>query len=376
MAWVKEIRADEQVDYRLSRQAGCGVVDSTGREVEGAEDRPVDYRLESDVDGVLVWIGSGLDAVGLKAGTVMTPQGEAAARRLMKGCHPETGARLITTKTSVTADEKATLTVAPLLRAIEEKAAEEGVEASALLDGKPKQQRVLAQQQRMVNRRGEGQRLHVETVHKLARATGVDLVAVYGEDAVASAWANKDLRIDTRVRGWDLVLDLTKSDSTLDGLLPDLDEKTYREIVHQAKDETLRMAEQLIGYAVGSEDGEPVRIATGGLLGWSVEHRASRPMGDGQPGDPHLHLHVVIANMALCEDGKWRSIANSGSDLYRHAAVLDAVFKGRVRELTYERFGVRRVQSETTRAWEIEGIPEQLRDAFQSARGPGERARR
>ncbi|WP_010361222.1 MobF family relaxase, partial [Streptomyces acidiscabies] len=353
-----------KVDYRLSRQAGCGVVDSTGREIEGTEDRPVTYRLESDADGVLVWIGSGLDAVGLTAGTVMTPEGEAAARRLMKGCHPETGARLITTKTSVTADEKATLTVAPLLRAIEAKAAEEGVEASALLDGKPKQQRVLAQQQRMVNRRGEGQRLHVETVHKLARATGIDLDAVYGKKTVEDAWANKDLRIDTRVRGWDLVLDLSKSDSTLDGLLPDLGEKTYREIVHQAKDETLRMAEQLVGYAVGSEDGEPVRIATGGLLGWSVEHRASRPMGDGQPGDPHLHLHVVIANMALCEDGKWRSIANSGTDLYRHAAVLDATFKARVRQLTHERFGVRRVQSETTRAWEIEGIPEQLRDAF------------
>ncbi|MFF9638735.1 MobF family relaxase [Streptomyces bacillaris] len=368
MAWVKEIRADEQVDYRLSRQAGCGVVDSTGREVEGGEDKQVAYRLESDVDGVLVWVGSGLDGVGLKAGTVMTADGEAAARRLMKGCHPATGARLITTKTSVTADEKATLTVAPLLRAIEEKAAEDGVEASALLEGKPKQQRLLAQQRRMVNRKGEGQRLHVETVQKLARATGIDLDAVYGKEAVKHAWANKDLRNDTRVRGWDLVLDLTKSDSTLDGLLPDLEERTYREIVHQAKDETLRMAEQLVGYAVGSEDGEPVRIATGGLLGWSVEHRAARPMGDGQPGDPHLHLHVVIANMARCEDGKWRSIANSGKDLYRHAAVLDSVFKGRVRQLTYERFGVRRVQSETTRAWEIEGIPEQLRDAF-SRRG-------
>ncbi|MGW1037854.1 MobF family relaxase [Streptomyces antibioticus] len=365
MAWVKDIRADEQVDYRLSRQAGCGVVDSTGREIEGA-DRAVDYRLEGD--GVLVWIGSGLEDVGLKAGTVMTPEGEAAARRLMKGCHPETGARLITTKTSVTADEKATLTVAPLLRAIDAKAAEEGVEASALLDGKVKQQRVLAQQRRMVNWKGEGQRLHVETVHKLARATGIDLAAVYGEETVAAAWANKDLRIDTRVRGWDLVLDLSKSDSTLDGLLPDLDDAAFREIVHQAKDETLRMAEQLVGYAVGSDDGEPVRIATGGLLGWSVEHRAARPMGDGQPGDPHLHLHVVIANMARCEDGRWRSIANSGTDLYRHAAVLDSVFKARVRQLTHERFGVRRVQSETTRAWEIEGIPEQLRDAF-SRRG-------
>ncbi|MDX3025369.1 MobF family relaxase [Streptomyces acidiscabies] len=364
MAWVTEINADEQVDYRLRRQAGCGVVAGDGRQVEAGEDDQVDYRLESDADGVLVWFGSGLDAVGLKAGTVLDADGEAAARHLMKGCHPQTGARLITTKTSVRADERATLTVAPLLRAIEAKAAEEGVEPDDLLEEKPKQLAKFKQQQRMVKRRGEAQRLHVDTVHKLARAAGVDLAAVYGEDAVAAAWENKDLRVDSRVRGWDLVLDLTKSDSTLDALLPDLDEQTFRELVHQAKDDTLRVAEQLIGYAVGSEDGEPVRIATGGLLGWSVEHRAARPMGDGQPGDPHLHLHVVIANMALCEDGKWRSIANSGSDLYRHAAVLDAVFKARVRQLAHERFGVRRLQSATTRAWEIEGIPQQLRDHF------------
>ncbi|MFH8620147.1 MobF family relaxase [Streptomyces sp. NPDC017979] len=368
MAWVTEINADEQVDYRLGRQAGCGVVDGAGRQAEAGQDDQVDYRLESDADGVLVWVGSGLDTVGLKSGTVMTVEGEATARRLMKGCHPTTGARLITTKTSVRADEKATLSVAPLLRAIKAKAATEGVEPAALLEGKAKQQKVLAQQQRMVNRKGEAQRLHIETVHKLARATGIDLDAVYGKEAVASAWGHKDLRVDSRVRGWDLVLDLPKSDSTLDALLPELDERAYRELVHEAKDETLRVAEQLIGYAVGSEDGEPVRIATSGLLGWSVEHRASRPMGDGQPGDPHLHLHVVIANMALCEDGKWRSIANSGRDLYRHAAVLDAVFKARVRELAHERFGVRRVQAETTRAWEVEGVPEQLRDSF-SRRG-------
>lgn len=166
------------------------------------------------------------------------------------------------------------------------------------------------------------------------------------------------------MRGWDLVLDLPKSVSLLAGLMSETDEREYRALVHQAKTETLAALENWIGYAVGSEDGQPVRLATGGLLGWSVEHRAARPMGDGQPGDPHLHLHVVIANMARCEDGKWRSIANSGKDLYRHASAADAFFKARVRHLTRERFGVRRTQAETTRAWEVKAIPEQLRDVF------------
>ncbi|NYV73533.1 hypothetical protein [Streptomyces sp. UH6] len=47
-------------------------------------------------------------------------------------------------------------------------------------------------------------------MHKLARAVGVDLAAVYGESELASAWEHKDLRVDGRVRGLDLVLDLPK----------------------------------------------------------------------------------------------------------------------------------------------------------------------
>ncbi|WSB58644.1 relaxase domain-containing protein (plasmid) [Streptomyces cellulosae] len=360
---MTEISADEQVTYRLGRQARCGVVDGAGTHLEAADDRAVGYRLEG-ADGVLVWVGSGLDGVGLTAGTPLTEEGEAAARRLMSGCHPETGARLVTGRTSVRADSRATLTVAPLLRAIEEAAAARGVDPEDLLEGKPKQLAKLKQQQRVVAKKGEAQRLHVETVHKLARAAGVDLADVYGESELASAWEHKDLRIDSRVRGWDLVLDLPKSDSLLAGLMSETDEREYRVLVHQARTETLRALEGWIGYAVGSEDGEPVRLATGGLLGWSVEHRAARPMGDGQPGDTHLHQHVVIANMAHCEDGKWRSIANSGKDLYRHASAADAFFKARVRALTAQRFGVRRTQAETTRAWEVDGIPEELRDAY------------
>ncbi|WP_151775758.1 relaxase domain-containing protein [Streptomyces abyssomicinicus] len=73
---------------------------------------------------------------------------------------------------------------------------------------------------------------------------------------------------------------------------------------------------------------------------------------------------LALGVLARCEDGKWRSNANSGKDLYRHASAADAFFKARVRALTAQRFGVRRTQAETTRAWEGDGIPEQLRDTF------------
>ena len=350
MAWLTKITADEQVDYRLREQAGCSVVEASAEQTvvrEGAVDEQVDYRLQG---AALVWMGTGLQAVGLTEGQVLDEDGKDAARRLMTGCHPETGARLIRTQTSVRAHEKAKLTTARLIEAIESTAEERGVEPAALLEGKPKQQKVLAQQQRMVHRFGEMHRMQVTTLHKLARAAGLSLDEVYGERELADAREHADVRVDDRVRGWDLVLDLPKSDSVLQGLMADLEERELRGLVHQAKRETFAQLESWVGYAVGSEEGRPVPIATGGLMGWSVEHQAARPMGDGQPGDPHLHLHVTIPNLALCEDGQWRSIANSGQDLHRHAAAADALFKARVRALTYARFGVRREQTEKTGA--------------------------
>lgn|GEM_PF-557613 len=361
MAWLTEIKADEQVEYRLRDQAGCGVVASDELTLP-VVDGPVAYRLRPEGDGTLVWIGSGLEAVGLVAGARMDDEAKDAARRLMNGCHPATGARLV--PSSARAHPDAQLTVVRLLEAIDAAAATAGVEPEQLLEGKPKQQRALATQRRMVNRRGEAHRLLVGPLHKLARAAGIDLADVYGEAELAAARENADRRLDDRVRGWDLVLDLPKTDSVLQGLMDEGGQRVFRDLVDQAKRETIAQLEEWAGYAVGSQDGQPVRLATGGLLAWSVEHLSARPMPDGQPGDPHLHLHVTIANIALCEDGKWRSIANSGRDLHRHAAAADAFFKARVRALTQERFGVRREYRPEARAWEVAGVPDQVREAF------------
>ncbi|ASR00802.1 hypothetical protein CGL27_48970 (plasmid) [Streptomyces sp. 11-1-2] len=368
MAWVTAIRDDEQVEYRLREQAGCSVV-AADDVVQEVADPALEYRLREETDSPLVWMGSGLAAVGLTAGAVLDEEGKQAARQLMSGCHPETGARLIRTQTSARAHPLAKLTTARLVEAIEAAAEERGVAAADLLEGKPKQQAVLAQQQRMVHRQGDRHRMQVGTLHKLARAAGLSLDDVYGERELAEAREHADARVDDRVRGWDLMLDLPKSDSVLPGLMSEADAREYRDLVHQAKVDTIRQVERWVGYAVGSEDGQPVRLATGGLLAWSVEHQSARPMGDGMPGDPHLHLHITIANMGLCEDGQWRSIANSGQDLHRHAAPADAYFKARVRALTHARFGVRRQQAERTGAWEVDGIGEPVRDLFSRRHG-------
>ncbi|MFM9815632.1 MobF family relaxase [Streptomyces scabiei] len=368
MAWVTKITVDEQVEYRLKEQAGCAVVESDAEKTvvldDSSEDQAVDYRLRTEAGSALIWMGSGLEAVGLVEGAELDDEGKESARRLMNGCHPETGARLIKSRTSVRAHGLAQLTTARLVEAIEKAAEEKGVEPAELFKGKPKQERVFETQQRNVHRFGEMHRMQVTTLHKLARAAGISLDDVYGETELAIAWEHKDRRVDDRVRGWDVVLDLPKSDSVVEALMDLIPAEQLRLLVHEAKRDTFRQMERWAGYAVGSEDGEPVRLAVGGLLAWSVEHQSARPVRAGEPGDPHFHLHVTVANIGLCEDGEWRSIANSGKDLHRHASAADAYFKARVRALTFEHFGIQRERNERTGAWEVVGIPEQVRDHF------------
>ncbi|ASR00834.1 relaxase domain-containing protein [Streptomyces sp. 11-1-2] len=229
---------------------------------------------------------------------------------------------------------------------------------------------MLAQQQRMVHRQGDRHRMQVGTLHKLARAAGLSLDDVYGERELAEAREHADARVDDRVRGWDLMLDLPKSDSVLPGLMSEADAREYRDLVHQAKVDTIRQVERL-GRVRGRLRG---RTAGPARDRWSAGVVVGAPVGtsDGRwgcPGDPHLHLHITIANMGLCEDGQWRSIANSGQDLHRHAAPADAYFKARVRALTHARFGVRRQQAERTGAWEVDGIGEPVRDLFSRRHG-------
>ncbi|WP_149552823.1 MobF family relaxase [Streptomyces marokkonensis] len=317
--------------------------------------------MDAAEDGTLVWIGEGLTDVGQTTGTFLDEEGRQPARALSKGVHPLTGEQLV--RPELRAHPRAKLTGARLVEAVEAAAEVAGCEPAGLFTGKPKQAKKWATLARIVRQKGERHQLQVDSLHRLARAAGLALEDIYDAGRLAEARAHEGERVSIRIRAYDLVADLPKSDSTLWALLAGRHEKEFRALVHQAKREAFAQLEQWIGYGLAGEDGELRRIATGGLLGWSVEHQSARPVDD-TPGDPHLHVHIVIVNMARCEDGQWRAIANGGMDLYRHAKAFDALFKARVRALTHARFGVVRARSPRTGAWEIEGIPESLRDHY------------
>lgn len=346
MAWVTTIGPDAaQVEYRL--EGGCGC------------DAQAEYRLGAGAD--LEWIGRGLPDVGLAAGD---PVDKGAARLLMDGRDPRTGERLVAAKVAV--DPRGKLGARVLVDAIHLQAVERGVPVAELLGGDDRLVKRFARLERGVRREGETHRVPVVDAERLADVAGIDVADLYEEGHLVEARAHAGARVRVGNRGYDMTLDLPKSYSALFGLAAPGVAAELRATYLEAARETVAALEDWAVYAMAGHHGDgqsAQRVATAGALGWMAVHESARPVA-GEAGDPHLHVHVTLANMALCADGEWRTVGAGGRDIHRHAHAADALLKARLRQLTNERFGMRWERSETTGAWEVAGVPLELRVAM------------
>ncbi|WP_214107270.1 MobF family relaxase [Acrocarpospora catenulata] len=381
MAWVSVIGpSQEQVEYRLQEGAGCGhQVRDPDRHAElapGAEhdhpdvrpDGQVAYRLAGDRG--LMWIGQGLHEVGITPLTTLTPGQHDAARAIMDGADPRDGQVLLAPKQAV--DPRAKLGAAPLLEALEEAAVLRGLTggAAALLADHPALVKRAARLARGVARQGEAHRLPIRDAERLAVAAGIDLADLYPADELALARRWRDAMVRVGNRGYDLTLDVTKSLSGLHGLatlsaprFAAAIKKTFAEAVI----ETVAAVEQWAAYGQRGHQGDgqlAKRAESTGLLGWVMWHDTARPVGDAAP-DPHLHAHVVIANLVRGrEDGKWSAIGAGGRDIYRHAHAADALLKARLRRELTQTWGITWARDPDTGAWELQAIPAHVRALF------------
>ena len=76
-------------------------------------------------------------------------------------------------------------------------------------------------------------------------------------------------------------------------------------------------------------EGGTRRVTTGNMVAAHFEHLAARPSRTGQRHgvgtDPHMHPHVVIANLTRRDDGAWRG--GEILDVYRSQAFATAVYR-------------------------------------------------
>ena len=101
------------------------------------------------------------------------------------------------------------------------------------------------------------------------------------------------------------------------------------------------------------------QVATSGLVAAAFRHRTSRA------GDPQLHSHVLIANMARGADGWWGAL--DGRLLYWHQRTAGFLYQAHLRAELTQRLGVQWHTPARGMA-EIEGFPTRVLRAFSARR--------
>ncbi len=134
------------------------------------------------------------------------------------------------------------------------------------------------------------------------------------------------------VAAYDLVLSAPKSVSVLFGVA---DAGVARAVL-EAHDHAVAAA---VGYierravAVRRTAGaERTLLPASGVIAAGFSHSASRAR------DPHLHTHVVVANMAHGEDGRWTAI--DGRGLFAHAPAAGRLYEAHLRHELSDRLAV------------------------------------
>ncbi|MEX2626509.1 MAG: MobF family relaxase, partial [Ilumatobacteraceae bacterium] len=111
---------------------------------------------------------------------------------------------------------------------------------------------------------------------------------------------------------------------------PDLS-RVVRDCHDQAVDAGLDYMERAAGWTRRGKDGvRPER--TPKFISAAFRHRTSRE------GDPHLHTHVVTANMVHNTDGTWTTL--DGQVVFWHSKAGGCIYEAELRRLLTQRLGI------------------------------------
>src|SRR5216684_4893717 len=173
---------------------------------------------------------------------------------------------------------------------------------------------------------------------------------------------------DDRRAGWDATFNAPKSVSIQglaggdDGLI-----EAHRKAVSRA-------LEELEPYTLSRRGGGSEWVVTGNVVAARFDHIAARPASsveDGHGPDPHLHTHVVIANMTRRPDGEWRGL--DPVEIYRAQNFATAIYRSELaREV--QRLGYEIKVAGQDGRWELDGYTRDHVMAFSRRRQEIEQA--
>lgn len=158
-----------------------------------------------------------------------------------------------------------------------------------------------------------------------------------------------------RVVAFDLTFCAPKSVSLLAALADDDVARTVRAGHDEAVAAALGYVERRAAAVRGEPGARRVPAPVDGLVGAAFAHQVSRAL------DPHLHTHMVVANLGAGPDGRWRAL--DGRGLYAHRAAADALYHAHLRHALRTSLGVAWEAPRAGRA-DIAGIGLEARRAF------------
>jgi conjugative relaxase-like TrwC/TraI family protein len=162
------------------------------------------------------------------------------------------------------------------------------------------------------------------------------------------------------VSGYDLVFSCPKSVSMLHALTDD--ERVRREIseAHEASWQAALRYVEREACVVRRGKGGKRREHGQGFVATAFRHRTSRAQ------DPHLHTHVVVANMTRAEDGEW--LALDGEAILRtYRLAAGYLYEAQLRHELTRRLGLTWTEPVKGMA-ELDRVPEEAVRAFSSRR--------
>ncbi|HZC75271.1 MAG TPA: MobF family relaxase, partial [Gaiellaceae bacterium] len=178
-------------------------------------------------------------------------------------------------------------------------------------------------------------------------------------DVEAGEWREEAKQLKP-VSGYDLVFSCPKSVSLVHALTED--ERVRREVseAHEASWQAALAYLEREACVVRRGKGGRVREHGAGFIAAAFRHRTSRAQ------DPHLHTHVIVANVTRTGDGGWRALdVEAILKTYRLAAGY--LYEAQLRhELSY-RLGLKWTEP-TKGMGELVGVPDEVVRAFSTRR--------
>jgi conjugative relaxase-like TrwC/TraI family protein len=198
--------------------------------------------------------------------------------------------------------------------------------------------------------------------------TGEDLRAVLAGLAPGTGFTPNGTPLTShprRVPGFDLTFAVPKSISVVYALGDPLVQAAVMEACETALAESLAWLEREACFVRRGTNSRRVapdpaefgtrRMIADGFVAAQFWHRTSRL------GDPHLHWHVLVANMARGIDGRWTAL--DGQALYRTQRTVGVLFQTAMRRELTERLGIEWGPMHRDSA-EIAGIPSRVLREF------------